>query len=194
VARRGLAGRGRGGGRAGGGAGAVERHRAVRRAPALDPRRRRGRGARGRPAAPPAERPALALANSFREHRGRVTDALDPATGLHPLREAIRALFTVAAAGGTPHAADVALLNRLARAPCLRWDGAGPRLDDEDPPAEAARTAIELLAGGRIRTCGNPRCVLFYLAQGRRRYCSEACANRTRVARHSGRPRAHRRS
>ena len=134
---------------------------------------------------------ALALANSFREHRGRVVDALDPERGLHPLRDTIRELFTAAATGARPSVGDYELLNRLARAPCLRWDDRGPQLVDEDDTAEAARTAIELLVGGRIRQCGNPRCVLFYLAQGRRRYCSETCANRTRVARHAARARGH---
>ena len=130
---------------------------------------------------------ALTLANSFREHRGRIADALDPDLGLHPLRDTIRALFEQAAAAGAPPPGAVELLNRLAVAPCLRWDSAGPRIDERDEAAEAARTAIELLAGGRIRKCGNPRCVLFFLSQGRRAFCSPTCANRTRVARHAAR-------
>lgn len=130
---------------------------------------------------------ALDLANSFHEHRGRITDALDPALGLHPLRDTIRSLFEDAAIGGRPRTESVQLLNHLAQAPCLRWDEAGPRLVDEDATAEAARTAVELLASNRIRKCGNPRCVRFYLAQGGRRFCSATCANRTRVARHAAR-------
>lgn len=128
---------------------------------------------------------ALDLANSFHEYRGRITDALDPKLGLHVLRDTIRSLFEDAATGGQPAAASVQLLNHLAKAPCLRWDMYGPRLSDEDATAEVARTAIELLAGNRIRKCGNPRCIRFYLAQGRRRFCSATCANRTRVARHA---------
>ena len=130
---------------------------------------------------------ALTLANSFREKRGRVDDALDPDLGLHPLRDTLRELFGAAATGARP--VDYEFLNRLAQAPCLHWDAHGPLLADEDDAAEAARTAIELLVGGRIRQCGNPRCVLFYLAEERRRYCSETCANRTRVARHTARTR-----
>lgn len=130
---------------------------------------------------------ALELANSLGAHRGRAIDALDPDLGLHSLRDTIRELFNAVATGARPRASDYALLNRLAQAPCLRWDGRGARLADEDEAVEAARTAIELLVGGRVRQCGNPRCVLFYLAQGRRRYCSETCANRTRVARHAAR-------
>lgn len=133
---------------------------------------------------------ALVLANTLRKHRGRVVDVLEPDLGLHPLRDTIRALFEAAATGGTPPADGVELLNRLARAPSLRWDEAGPRLMDEDDAAEAARTAIELIARGRIRNCGNPRCVLFYLAEGTRAFCSATCANRTRVARHTARKRA----
>jgi predicted RNA-binding Zn ribbon-like protein len=130
---------------------------------------------------------ALLLANSFREDRGRVVDDLDPRRGLHPLRETIRDLFRAAAHGKAASRDDIELLNRLARAPCLEWDRDGPRLADEDDSAEAARTAIDLLAGGRVRACGNPRCIRFFLGQGRRRYCSETCANRTRVARHAAR-------
>ena len=44
---------------------------------------------------------ALALANSFRDHHGRVADALDPALGLHGLRETVRGLFAAAATGGS---------------------------------------------------------------------------------------------
>jgi len=121
---------------------------------------------------------ALTLANTLRAHRGRGVDVLDPESGLHELRETIRALFE--------------LLNRLARAPRLRWDREGPQLEAEDDAAEAARTAIELLAGGRIRRCGNPRCTLYYLAGGRRLYCSQTCGNRTRVARHAGHARPNR--
>lgn len=130
---------------------------------------------------------ALALANSFRDRHGRVEDALDPALGLHGLRETVRGLFAASATGAEPSAEAIAELNRLARPPRLRWDGRGPALATEDTAAEVARTAIELLAGGRLRQCGNPRCILYFLAEGRRQFCSETCSNRTRVARHAAR-------
>ena len=74
--------------------------------------------------------------------------------------------------------------------PRLWWDEAGPSLGPEDAAAEVARTAIELLASGRLRQCGNPRCILYFLAEGRRQFCSDTCANRTRVARHAARDQA----
>ena len=132
---------------------------------------------------------ALDLANSLRADRGRRVDSLDPELRLHRLRDAIRALFEASARSGTPAANDIALLNRLATAPSLGWEAAGPRLAAATAEAEAARTAIELLASGRLRTCGNPRCVQFFLADGRRAFCSTTCANRTRVARHAARHR-----
>ncbi len=128
---------------------------------------------------------ALTLANSFRDHHGRVHDALDPALGLHELRETVRSLFAAATTGAEPSADAIAELNRLARPPHLRWGGNGPALTPGDAAAEVARTAIELLAGGRLRQCGNPRCILYLLAAGRRQFCSDSCANRTRVARHA---------
>ena len=129
---------------------------------------------------------ALELANSFRGVRGRSVDALDPALGLHELRETIRGLFAAAADGSRPDRAAVAKLNHLARAPQLEWPRS-PRLARETPESEAARTAIELLASGRIRRCANPRCIRFLGDESRRIFCSEACANRTRVARHAAR-------
>jgi predicted RNA-binding Zn ribbon-like protein len=80
-------------------------------------------------------------------------------------------------------------VNRLAAAPRLRWGAGGPALAPETPAAEAARTAVELVAGGRVHRCGNPRCVHFFVAGRRRDYCSDACANRARVARHAERRR-----
>ena|SRR5437763_10783509 len=130
---------------------------------------------------------ALELANSFRGVRGRPVDALDPALGLHELRDTIRGLFGAAAGGTRPDSAAIARLNRLARAPKLDWQRGKPRLANEDAKVEAARTAIELLASGRVRRCGNPRCILFLAGDGRRIFCSEGCANRTRVARHAAR-------
>ena len=132
---------------------------------------------------------ALDLANSVVRDGREVVDTLDRQLGLTPLRDAIRELFAAAASGTAPPPAAVELVNRLAAAPRLRWDTGRPALAPEAPAAKAARTAVELVACGRVHRCGNPRCVHFFVAGRRRDYCSDACANRARVARHAARRR-----
>lgn len=133
---------------------------------------------------------ALDLANSVVRDGREVVDTLDRQLGLTPLRDAIRELFAAAASGtAPPPPAAVELVNRLAAAPRLRWDAGRPALAPETPAAEAARTAVEFLAGGSVHRCGNPRCVHFFVAGRRRDYGSDACANRARVARHAARRR-----
>jgi len=132
---------------------------------------------------------ALELANTVVARRGRRLDTLDPALGLHQLRDAVRDLFAAAVGGTRPPAGAVALVNRLAMAPALTWTETGPTLVPESPAAAAARGAIELVTDGRLQACGNPRCVQYLLADGARAYCSPACANRARVARHAARER-----
>jgi predicted RNA-binding Zn ribbon-like protein len=60
--------------------------------------------------------------------------------------------------------------------------------------ATIARSAIEIVGGPdreRLRVCGAPGCGRFFLAsRAGRRWCSDACGNRARVARHAGRRRA----
>jgi predicted RNA-binding Zn ribbon-like protein len=57
--------------------------------------------------------------------------------------------------------------------------------------AAVARSAIELVGTSereRLRVCGAPRCGRFFLAtRDDRRWCSHACGNRARVARHHAR-------
>lgn len=132
---------------------------------------------------------ALDLANTVVRGRLGIDDTLDPSLGLTPLRDAIRELFDAAAGGTAPRPAAVELVNDLAAAPRLRWDAGGPALVPDEPAAEAARTAVELVADGCVHRCGNPRCVHFFVAGTRRDYCSDACANRARVARHAARSR-----
>lgn len=59
--------------------------------------------------------------------------------------------------------------------------------------AGVARDAIEVLAGdgaGRLRACHAPGCVLYFIkAHPRREWCSIACGNRVRAARHYQRAR-----
>jgi predicted RNA-binding Zn ribbon-like protein len=125
------------------------------------------------------------------------------------LRDAIRGL----AQTGTdddhedhdePPAGVLDRLNRHAAAGArwreLRW-GKEPHTEvcSSAPPvtaalAELAGAAAERCAGpqrGDIRVCGAPGCVLYFLRDHpRRTWCSTACGNRVRAARHYERARA----
>ncbi|MFF8602187.1 CGNR zinc finger domain-containing protein [Streptomyces sp. NPDC015232] len=132
------------------------------------------------------------------------------------LRRAARALFARAVSPAPPSPADahrlmpageaLALLNRLAAA-----EPVVPRLDwpDEGEPtarlipstgdgatgrvAALARAVIDFLSGPdrtRLRACGAPRCVRYFLkSHGRQEWCKPSCGNRARVARHYDRRR-----
>ncbi|MFC4112005.1 CGNR zinc finger domain-containing protein [Nonomuraea zeae] len=128
------------------------------------------------------------------------------------LRLAVRALFARAVAPGPPSRADaadlpgfeeaLALVNATAlaapTAPALSWDGeAEPELHTVPAvPADAsarlrarlAAAAMELLASpdrALLRTCQAPRCVLYFIREHpRQEWCSTACGNRARAARH----------
>jgi len=121
----------------------------------------------------------------------------------HGLRDALRQTFTAVVRGRRPPAGALEAINRASRrqpiALQLDWPGRGaPRVSKSapgtrapDPLAAVARSAIELLGGPareRLRACANPTCVLFFVADNRRRlYCSASCGNRVRVARHAAR-------
>ena len=130
---------------------------------------------------------------------------LEPTEGdlerFRELRLAMRGLFGAAAAGGSPNTADVRTVNDAsAAAPrfeWLDWSGAQtPRAQTMSVAdgfawvlAAVARSAIGLLAGGiQVQQCQAPGCVLFFTRETRRRqWCSAACGNRARVARHYSR-------
>jgi predicted RNA-binding Zn ribbon-like protein len=61
--------------------------------------------------------------------------------------------------------------------------------------AQVARQAVELLGGEdavRLRACYAPGCVLYFVkTHPRREWCSVACGNRVRAARHYQKVRAH---
>ncbi len=63
--------------------------------------------------------------------------------------------------------------------------------------AELAHQAIDLLTGPtatKLRACHAPHCVLYFVkTHPRREWCSEACGNRVRAARHYRRTRSQRR-
>lgn len=116
------------------------------------------------------------------------------------LRAAVRDLMAAAGAGEELPRAAVEAVNRASAAvPSF------PRLDAGDPRAPriveqtfaasptmrmlavVARSAIESIAHDRerIRRCPAPRCGRFFVAgRPRQVWCSAACGNRARVARH----------
>jgi predicted RNA-binding Zn ribbon-like protein len=115
------------------------------------------------------------------------------------LRDCIRALAGTTVDDLRPDAALVDRLNRHARAAPqwreLRWDGDHPHTQRcSEAPAvttaicEIAQAAVELFASSQradIRQCGAPGCVLYFLRDHpRREWCSVACGNRVRAARH----------
>ncbi|WP_188195802.1 CGNR zinc finger domain-containing protein [Nonomuraea sp. SYSU D8015] len=126
------------------------------------------------------------------------------------LRQAVRALFARAVSPDPPSRADatalpgfaesLALVNSSAlaapRAPQLSWDGepalvAVPAVRAEPSVrvrGALARAAVEFLAGperAQLRTCQAPRCVLYFVKEHpRQEWCSTACGNRARAARH----------
>jgi predicted RNA-binding Zn ribbon-like protein len=122
---------------------------------------------------------------------------------LRLLREAVDALLRAAVDRQPPPITALDQLNaasaEAAACPQLNWPAAGaPRMWLSTPagPDAAivgafARSAIELLSGrerDRLRVCGAHGCQsLFLAANPRRQWCSPACGNRVRVARHAAR-------
>jgi predicted RNA-binding Zn ribbon-like protein len=123
------------------------------------------------------------------------------------LRSALRVLFGAVQQAHEPPAADLRHVNEVA--------AASPRFErlefvDEAPSmtlvdvadgssaalACVARSAIEMLAGPdrvEVGRCEAPGCVLYFVKDSRRRHwCSAACGNRARVARHYVRSRGRR--
>jgi predicted RNA-binding Zn ribbon-like protein len=120
---------------------------------------------------------------------------------LTDLREAVRQALRAAADGALPSRTSVEALNRYsARAPrtrVARWDTEA-RLEGGWDFGRASRAdlvlsalaadAIELVTGperGALRACEAPGCVLLFVrGHTRREWCSGACGNRARQARH----------
>jgi predicted RNA-binding Zn ribbon-like protein len=117
------------------------------------------------------------------------------------LREALYRIFSAQAAGGVPAAADLALLQELAREAAsgrsLRRLGQGfawQWQDDEQPRGIArriAQAAAELLVGdhlGRVKECQGRHCGWLFLDKsrnGQRRWCADDdCGVASRVRRH----------
>jgi predicted RNA-binding Zn ribbon-like protein len=138
----------------------------------------------------------------------------EAAARLRELRDALRRLAAEATGDPRPAAespvgdreAALAVLNRTCGAapvrPVLRWPaGQDPtRAVHTDGPAGRALVAmlagqaVDLFAGEArplLRSCLAPGCVLYFVrSHPRREWCSGACGNRARVARHYRRHRA----
>ena len=144
------------------------------------------------------------LARFITAERGRVP-GVEGAAGrlaeVRRVREPVRALLTAATAGEPLPEGDVEQVNAWSAAsptyPVL-LDGVVHHRDAARNPfhafrAAVARSAIELAGGHQeagLLTCPAPGCGMFYLrAHPRQQWCSPACGNRARVARHSARGR-----
>jgi predicted RNA-binding Zn ribbon-like protein len=138
--------------------------------------------------------------------RGIRSELDDPAwVALRDLRDRIEHLLRAAAAGAAPSTEAIDHVNTCSAAasvaPQLNWPAGGqPRMWLRTPAGShamvlglVARSAIDLLAGAdrsRLRVCQAHGCDRVYLAaSARRRWCSAACGNRVRVARHAARRR-----
>jgi predicted RNA-binding Zn ribbon-like protein len=123
------------------------------------------------------------------------------------MRAAIRDLLGALLSGGVPSEGVVRAINAAsARAPTypeLDCSGERPRVRMSGlgggaaaSLAAVARSAIDVAGGPareRLRVCEAPGCPrLFVATNPRRRWCSEPCGNRARVARHYERHRAFR--
>src|SRR5580698_1584593 len=123
----------------------------------------------------------------------------DGVAALAGLRTAIRALFTAAADGAEPDPLAVGRVNATAGlapgVPVLEWTGGWHQHWAAADPgtlrhalALIARDAIEVVCGPNgevLHRCEAHGCErLFFRTHGRRRWCSNACGDRVRVARH----------
>ena len=119
------------------------------------------------------------------------------------LRDALHRLLTAAATGErlppaaikTVNAASARSAGHLRLA--VRGKGSVVEVAGPDTPLDhalslIARSAIELLAGPeceRLRVCPAPSCGMFFLGRPDQEWCSSACGNRARAARHYARRR-----
>lgn len=135
------------------------------------------------------------------------TDLVRERERLVELRDALRAAATFQTGATRDISPDprvdeptaLATLNAHAAAPWVPALELGParrRWSTPLGPADAlmsliALDAIAVLSGDgglRLRGCTAPRCVLFFTGgHPRRRWCSDSCGNRARVARHAAR-------
>lgn len=137
----------------------------------------------------------------------RLPGDLDPrrAGELLGLRDAVRRALGAVIEGAKPAQADLAAISRAAhgaprsagvrceRAVLVREDRVHASGPTDVLLGAFAADAVELLTGpsrDRLRACHAPGCVLLFVKDHpRRAWCSNACGNRTRAARHYARHR-----
>jgi predicted RNA-binding Zn ribbon-like protein len=125
---------------------------------------------------------------------GRLADVRD-------LRDSVRELLHARARGKRPPETARRRINAITAAAPIRAtltaDGRAVEEPDASDPyalfeAAVARSAIELSdrREDRLSVCGAPSCGMLYLREHPRQvWCSQACGNRARVARHAARRR-----
>ncbi len=131
---------------------------------------------------------ARRLRDSLRRLAAFCTDDSRPAAQ-SPVRSVREAVQTVNAA--LPHLPRPQLAFRDGK---LQRENATPASATTVALAEIAHDAIELLTdptATKLRACHATRCVLYFVkSHHRREWCSQACGNRVRAARHYQRVRA----
>jgi predicted RNA-binding Zn ribbon-like protein len=141
--------------------------------------------------------------------RGRIP-GVEAASGrladVRELRQRVRELLHGRARGKRAPEGARQRINAIAAAAPIRTaltaDGRAIEESESDDPftvfeATVARSAIELADRGedRLSVCGAPSCRMLYLRDHPRQvWCSKACGNRARVARHAARQRHGRRN
>jgi predicted RNA-binding Zn ribbon-like protein len=116
------------------------------------------------------------------------------------LRDALHTALVAAARGERPPPSAIKAINaasarsdghvRLVHRDTADYRGTGTPLDQA--LSAIARSAIELLTSPdrqRLRVCPAPSCGMFYLGRPEQEWCSTACGNRARAARHYARRR-----
>jgi len=152
--------------------------------------------------------PVVDLLNTVWADRSGVHDDLaDEGEALRGLRDALRVLAADRTGDPRPGAAGhaelvaraVATLNAAAALapawPTLvdgRLEWASPARGEARAVGQLAAQAVHFLAGDpELRACLAPGCVLYFVKDHpRRAWCSTACGNRERAARHYARRRA----
>jgi len=138
-----------------------------------------------------------------RERLGDCAFAIAHLAEIRALRDAVRGALSAAATGATPTPQALERLNAASAgapvAPQVDVGRDGELRMDERPAspdplarllARLARSTVTLLTGPereRLHVCDAPSCGMLFL--GRRRWCSAACGNRARAARHYRRTR-----